>query len=125
MPNQDQQEIGAYLWRGGEKLNINKVPDLFTARLKRGVSPSSVERATNTEHRREITRQNLNIFSVESTMRDAVMDQMRRSDDVEFASHVYNLEADPSSQIYLTDEITVQFKPDVSDGEIESLALEH
>src|SRR5262245_39339126 len=125
MPKRIKQEFGTYLWRGGEKLNIDKAPDLITARLKRGVNPVNVERSAKAEHRRKITRQNLDLFSVESAERDAVMDQMRRSDDVEFASHVYSLEADPSSQIYLTDEITVQFKPEVSDSEIETLAQEH
>src|SRR5262245_56534501 len=125
MPKQIKQELGTYLWRGGEKLNIDKTPDLITARLKRGVNPIKVERSAKAEHRRKITRQNLDLFSVESTERDVVMDQMRRSDDVEFASHVYSLVADPSSQIYLTDEITVQFKPEVPDSEIETLAQEH
>jgi hypothetical protein len=80
MPNQDKQEIGAYLWRGGKKLNINKVPDLFTARLKRGVSPSKVERSANVDHRHENTQQRLDLFSVESIERDAVMDQMRQKE---------------------------------------------
>jgi subtilisin-like proprotein convertase family protein len=124
MTNKEEKASGTYLWRGGEKLNITKVPDRFAVRLKRGVSPVEVAATYHADHRRSLARQNLAEFAVDAAERDPTMDRVRREERVEFASHVYSFEADPTSRFYLTDEITVQFEPRVSDEEIESLTVE-
>jgi subtilisin family serine protease len=124
MTEKDKETLGTYLWRGGEKLKIAKVADRFTARLKRRVSLVEVATSYHLAHRNSLTRQNIEEFAVDASERDATMDRVRQGDEVEFASHVYAFELDPTSRLYLTDEITVQFKHEVSDEEIERLTAE-
>src|SRR6266545_8111211 len=124
MAEQGGAELGNHLWRGGERIEVAKVPDRFTARLKAGVRPSEVERVSRADHRNSLARANLDVFAVDATARDAAMERLRQGDEIEFASHVYTLEGDPTSRVYLSDELTVQFKAGVADDEIERLAGE-
>jgi subtilisin-like proprotein convertase family protein len=124
MTNEQEKDLGTYLWRGGDRINIRKVPDRFSVRLKRGTSPSEVATSYHAAHRGSLTRQNLEEFAVDSSECDATMNRIRQGDEVDFASHVYALESDPTSRLYLSDEITVQFKTEVSDDEIEHLTVE-
>jgi subtilisin-like proprotein convertase family protein/subtilisin family serine protease len=121
MPNGNEGAPVAYIWRGGEKLAVNKVPDRFTVRLRRGVGPEEIEGSYRADYRGSLRRQDLEVFAVDATERDATMNSVRQGNEVEFASHVYAIEGDPISRLYLTDEITAQFKPEVSDDEIESI----
>ncbi|CAN7749572.1 proprotein convertase P-domain-containing protein [Variovorax sp. LjRoot84] len=122
---QDTPKLDDHLWRGGERMNIVQVPDRFTVRLKRGVTSEVVERSYGAAHRHRLRRQNMDEFSVDADERDAVMSRVRSGADVEFASHVYAPANEPEARLYLTDQITVQFRPEVSDGEIERLMTEH
>lgn len=116
-------DVGSRLQRGGQTLRVNKVPDRFAVRLKRGATPASVASAYNADHRRKLTRQNLDEFAVDAVDRDATMERVRRGPEVEFASHVYTLENDPTARLYLTDELTAKFKPEVSDDQVEGLTV--
>ena len=121
MTSESTKALGTYLWQGGRRLNLSKVPDRFCTRLRRSVNPTAVVDAHPVDHKRSFTRQRLEEFAVDAASRDAVMDRVRASDEVEFASHVYSVEGDPTSHIYLTDEITVQFKPEATEADIEGL----
>jgi subtilisin family serine protease len=120
-----KKSIGTYLWRGGEKIAIAKIPDRFTVRLKRGVGPTALTHRFKVDHRRSMIRQKLEEFSIDTSELDTTMDRVRGDSGVDFASHVYALEGDSKSKFYLTDEITLQFKPGITDAEIEQLANEH
>ncbi len=117
----NQKDLGLYLQRAGERIAIVELPDRFTVRLKRGVAKEKVAADYHATHRRRLRRQDLEEYSVDAQDRDAVMDRVRRGSDVEFASHVYAPAEEPQAKLYLTDQITVQFKPDVSDDEIEGI----
>jgi len=121
MAKAEKRERGTYLWRGGQQIDIRLIPDHFTARLKPRSAPEALAQQTLSTHSQTLRRQKLEEFSVDESALDDTMEQFRRSPDVEFASHVYGFEGDPSSRFYLTDQITVQFKPDVNDREIEEL----
>ena len=126
MPNdKNEKSPRSYFWRGGQRIEIAEVPDRFSVRMKRGVSTSSVAERYNARYRRRLRRQDLSVFAVDSAQRDAVMEQVRRGSEVEFASHVYALQSEPETRLYLTDQITAQFRPETSDQEIEQLALGH
>ncbi|MGH8526157.1 MAG: S8 family serine peptidase, partial [Gammaproteobacteria bacterium] len=116
--------LGGYLWRAGKRIDIVELPDRFTVRMKRGIAKEKVATDYNTTHRRRLRRQNLDEFSVDAAERDAVMERVRRGSEVEFASHVYAPADEPQAKLYLTDQITVQFKPEVSDDEIEQIVTE-
>ncbi|MDP2603708.1 MAG: proprotein convertase P-domain-containing protein [Deltaproteobacteria bacterium] len=116
--------LGGYFWRAGKRIDIAELPDRFTVRMKRGIANEKVATDYNTTHRRRLRRQNLDEFSVDAAERDAVMERVRRGSEVEFASHVYAPADEPQAKLYLTDQITVQFKPEVSDDEIEKIVTE-
>ena len=120
-----KDDLGGYLWRAGQRIELLEVPDRFTVRLKRGVPSEKLGASYKTAHRRRLQRQNLDEFSVDAAERDAVMERVRRGGEVEFASHVYARADEPQAKLYLTDQITVQFKPEVSDTQIEQLLAQH
>lgn len=117
--------VGTCLRQGAEQLRLRKVPDRFTARLRRDVTPEHVAASYRVDHSHSFARQRIEEFAVDAALRDTVMDRARDGNEVQFASHVYSLESDPASRLYLTDEITVQFKPEVTDDQIEGVAAEH
>ncbi len=116
-----QEDLAGYLWRAGKRVPLVELPDRFTVRLKRGIAKDKVTTDYHATHRRRLRRQNLEEYSVDAEERDAIMDRVRHGSDVEFASHVYAPADEPQAKLYLTDEITVQFKPEVSDDEIEKI----
>lgn len=120
--DKNDNPLANYFWRSGERIAIAEVPDRFSVRMKRAVPASTVSDRYAATYRRRLRRQNLEVFAVDSSQRDAVMEQVRRGKEAQFASHVYALQSEPETRLYLTDQITVQFKPEVSDTEIEQLA---
>lgn len=120
-----KNDLGKYFWRAGERIEIVEAPDRFTVRMKRGVPSDKVGESYHTVHKARLQRQNLDEFGVDAAERDAVMARVRSGNEVEFASHVYTLAAEPQTRLYLTDQITVQFKPEVSDAEIEAIIAEY
>ncbi len=123
MARPTSKATATHIWRGGERLELSKAPDRFTVRLKRGQRPQELAAAHGATHRRTMTRQRLEEFAVDAALRDTAMDRIRAGEAVEFASHVYSLADDPSSELYLGDQITVQFRPDASDDQIEELTV--
>ena len=119
-----KEELGNFFWRAGERIDIVVVPDRFTVRMKRGVPTEKLAHGYGATHRSRLRRQDLDEFAIDSGERDAVMERVRRSSDAEFASHVYAPKNEPEAKLYLTDQITVQFKPEVSDDDIERLVGE-
>jgi subtilisin-like proprotein convertase family protein len=125
MTSNASDKPGSTLWRGGLKLELTKAPDSFTARMRGGARPDTIVKAHHVSHAGSAERQHLEIFGVSPEARDAVMDEVRESPEVAFASHVYQVEGDPTSVVLLTDEITVQFHPEVDDAAIEGLIASH
>lgn len=119
-----QKDSSLYLWRAGKRIAVLELPDRFTVRLKRGVAKEKVATDYHATHRSRLRRQNLEEYAVDAEERDAVMDRVRRGNEVEFASHVYAPEDEPQAKLFLTDQITVQFKLEVSDDEIEKITSE-
>lgn len=115
-------DVGSYIWRGGEKIYLHKDDKRFTAQMKGRARPGVLGAETGCEHVDTFTGPNLEEFKVEDPEDlDFAMEKMRDREDVAFASHVYTLADDPGSEMYLTDEVTIQFKPDTSDSQIEEI----
>ncbi|WP_020680042.1 proprotein convertase P-domain-containing protein [Marinobacterium rhizophilum] len=119
-----QEDLGLYLWRAGERVSLVKDPDRFTVRLKRGITREKVGTNYNAAYCRRLRRQNLDEYSVQAEERDAIMERVRRGSEVEFASHVYAPVDEPQAKVYPMDEITVQFRLDASDSDIEAIMAE-
>ncbi len=106
--------IGYVLQRGGEELILHKVPDRFTVRL----SPSASEvkdlpqPSIPMQHANSVAPA-LEVVQVASNQLDEAMELARNSEYVDFASHVYQLDSDPASTVYLTNQLTIQFQEEV------------
>lgn len=92
-----EEAVGKILQRGGEELWIEKADDRFTISP---VSPGSTPAVQEVR--------------VDPSQRDAAMEAARQQAGVAYASHVYQVADDPQSLIYLTDQLTVQFRQDLT-----------
>lgn len=117
-----ESSIGKVLQRGGEELLLEKLTDRFTV--------SSVDRSVLSDLVQKLpaevvagrTPAQLTEILVDPAQRDAVMQQLRSADAVSFASHVYQIKDNPGSRVYLTEQITIQFAPQVTVETIAQLA---
>ncbi|MDX1812183.1 MAG: hypothetical protein R3240_09565, partial [Gammaproteobacteria bacterium] len=101
-------EPGKTIYRGGEKISLQKVPDHIAVRLKRGNRHQDISASFGVAHDTTFYRQKIASFKVEADRCDAVMDEMRQGSETEFASHVYTMTDNPAEKIIFSDEITVQ-----------------
>lgn len=115
---------GIILQRGGEELAIEKVGDRFTVRptSEEGVAGLAQQLAAQPE--KTVAPAGLTEFVINPAQLDQAMQQARDSGQISFASHVYELRNAPGSRVYLTDEITIQFAPQVSQETIVAITSE-
>jgi subtilisin family serine protease len=117
-----EEDIGKILQRGGEELALSKVSDRFTIRRN---NPETSDQLANTipaVFNREIPKVQLEEFIVAADQRDEAMQVARESDQVAFASHVYQLGNHPETLVYLTDQVTIQFADGVNEQQISAIA---
>jgi subtilisin family serine protease/subtilisin-like proprotein convertase family protein len=97
------------LQRGGEELALQKTLDRFTVRLAAGGSLESLTQQVQPLAVQPIPSVRLVEFQVPPEQLEQVMQLARSLPDVDFASHVYQLEDSPNTRVYLADQVTVQF----------------
>ncbi|WP_017662012.1 S8 family serine peptidase [Baaleninema simplex] len=124
------EALGTTLQRGGETLSLNKAIDRFTVRpqspavsesLLSQVRASFCGRVPIGSREEAILLE----FRVEDPAQlDAAMDRTRELEDVAFVSHVYEIQSNPGSFVYLADDITVMFDESVTDGDRSAIAAE-
>ncbi|MEL6137178.1 MAG: S8 family serine peptidase [Cyanobacteria bacterium J06628_6] len=105
---------GEILQRGGEELRLEKVFDRFTTRLTTADALDGLRSQWQPTSVRPVARGQLVEWQVSAQQLETVLSAARTSDQVQFASHVYHLQASPQTLFYLLDQITVQFEPGVS-----------
>ncbi|MEC4893323.1 MAG: S8 family serine peptidase [Oscillatoria sp. PMC 1051.18] len=117
-----EASVGIILQRGGEELALSKLSDRFTLSLQPpdGEFPPQI---ANLPHQ-QIPRTNLFIVSVAPGELEATMQTARELENVAFASHVYQLANNADARVYLTNEITIQFTPDLDEETKTNLATE-
>jgi subtilisin family serine protease len=114
------EAAGTYVWRGGQKIEIEKEPDRFT------VIPSSAEHlgklrsAPGVRSIKSVTNQ---VFKVEtsSAERDSTMAALRSEAFNAVVHHAYRPKGSEGTVYYLTDKIIVQFDPKASSAQIGKL----
>lgn len=115
-----EKNYGSYLWRGGEKIDLEKEEEVFTvvARDRR-----ELERVRSVSGIEDLQRVSDQVYKVRTkeTERNNVMDRVRSEDPQGIAHHAYRPARDPTTRYYLTDQIIVRFKPGVSQEEIEGI----
>lgn len=115
---------GKILQRGGEELLVEKLDDRFA------VNATSKQEAWNLVNKVPVqinpgtAPPQLTEFIVDPAEKDQVLNQVRSEDQVNYASHVYQLQGNPGSQLYVTNQITIQFAPLVKAETIHAIAQE-
>ncbi len=115
-----EQSQAEYFWRGGKKMYIHRKPNAFTVRMRQGANPQTLAEKHNCKKCQSLDRQNLTEFEVDGTRSlEDTLKSLKEDHNVAFASNVYVLDADPDSQLYPTDEITIQFSDEVANEQVE------
>lgn len=116
---------GLMLQRGGEEIALSKVGDRFTVGFSEPDSAAELRQPVVEAAGGEIA-QIMPLVSLtevqvpDATQLDPAMARAREREGVAFASHVYQTEG--GEPVYLTDQLTIQFKPDVSLAAVEAIA---
>ncbi|TBR58911.1 peptidase S8 [Westiellopsis prolifica IICB1] len=113
---------GFILQRGGEELILEKVSDRFTVRPHDDLSPQALSQANWGNWRCNIPKAQLALFTVPPSQLEGAMSVARDSKNVVFASHVYQIKDSPSTKVYLSDQITIQFAAWVDSATINAIA---
>lgn len=123
--NMPESSISRVLQRGGEELLLEKVPDRFTVHTSNQQALDHLVEATPAQITAHRAPPQLTELQVNPAQRDEVMEQLRASSEVDYASHVYRLQNSPGALVYLTDEITVQFADSTTPEAIAQIAAGH
>ncbi|MTJ09960.1 S8 family serine peptidase [Anabaena sp. UHCC 0204] len=118
-PNNSQ---GLILQRGGEELMLEKALYRFTIRLNKSFSRDQLSKMPWGVWRRSIPQAKLELYTVDPDQLEARMSQLRTDPNVDFVSHVYKLDNNPGTFVYLSDQITIQFATWVDNNKINTIA---
>jgi subtilisin family serine protease len=113
---------GTILQRGGEELILQKMGDRFTVRPAVDLPGRQLSKFFSGTWRRSIPSSRLELFTVTKSQLDAAMSQARASQNIAFASHVYQIQNNPGTLVYLSDQITIQFASWVDSAKINTIA---
>lgn len=116
-----ESSVGRILQRGGEELLLEKVGDRFTVKATHPDAVAQLIEPLPAEVSATAAPGQLMEIVVSPTQRDQVMQEMRAAHAVDYASHVYQLETDSASRVYLTEQITIQFAPHLDAAAIAQL----
>ncbi|MEB3278922.1 MAG: S8 family serine peptidase [Lyngbya sp.] len=120
-----EEKIGTILQRGGEELNVEKIPNRFTVQLSRdGQALDDLSRSPIPMVYTGSAPPELEEIQVAPDQLDRAMELARQSDEVAFASHVYRVENDPGMVFYLSDQVTIQFDESVEEAKRNQIASE-
>jgi subtilisin family serine protease len=115
----DASNRGLVLQRGGQEFVVEKLNDRFTLGQLTTPQPEDLAPILQAQFSARAMPNAIAEFKVDPRRQNDAMQAARALDQVGYASHVYQMQGDPTSRIYLTDQITVQFAPNVTAGTIE------
>jgi subtilisin family serine protease len=119
---------GVILQRGGEELRLRKVSDRLTLCLSdiAALQPLNhqwqPQRVTNITPAASSQSPVIVEWQIGAERLEAALAQLRENPAMLYASHVYALEASPGTYVYLANQLTVQFTPQLTITQIESTA---
>ena len=116
----NSRDLGSYVWRGGEKIRLEKAQDRFTVMPS---GPRQLEDLRRAPGVREILPVTNQVFKVKTgaTERDAAMATVRSPAFNTVAHHAYRPEGSEGTTYYLTDRVIVSFEPTADAAQIEAL----
>jgi subtilisin family serine protease len=114
------EDVGNYLWRGGQKIELEKEDDRFT------IMPSDqkqLELANAVPGVRKIKPVTNQVYKVETTTteRDSAMDALRSDAYNVIVHHSYRPKNSKGTIYYISDKIIVRFKPNTTTNQIDQL----
>jgi subtilisin family serine protease len=118
--NAKSADHGNYVWRGGKKIDLEKVEDRFTIIPISREQLEKVRRAPGVRDIKPVTNQ---VFKVETTVteRDFAMAALRSDAFNAIAHHAYRPKDAEGTVFYLTDKIIVQFDHKATSVQIDRL----
>lgn len=119
-----EENRGKILQRGGEELLLEKVDDRFAVNAKTKEQVWELAKKIPAEINPGAAPPKMTEFVVDPAQKDEVLQQVRAADEVNYASHVYQIKDNPGTRVYLTNQITIQFAPEVDANTIEAIAKE-
>ncbi len=114
MPTKDQ---GKHIWRGGEKIALARESSVFTAVVKDAGELDRLKGIPGVKDVRRVGQQIFKIY-VEGNNPDSVMQEIRSDEVGGVCHHAYRPKEDENTRYYLTDQIIIKFKPDLSEHEV-------
>jgi subtilisin family serine protease len=115
---------GRILQRGGQELLLEKMDDRFVVNAKSKDLVQTLADKIPAEINPAVRPPKLTEFVVAPNQRDQVLQQVRDAAEVNYASHVYQVQNSPGTRVYLSNQITLQFAPQVKEAEIAAIARE-
>ncbi|HEY9762505.1 MAG TPA: S8 family serine peptidase [Trichocoleus sp.] len=113
---------GLILQRGGEELRLEKVADRFTTRLRDPNQLAAVQAQIEFQAVRPVARGQLMEWTVLPTQLETSLEIARQAPEVSFASHVYQFAVSPQTWVYLTEQVTIQFLPELEPQWVDAIA---
>lgn len=120
-----EEDMGLILQRGGKRLTLEKMPNRFSLRLQPQGMATDWRSRVPIQYYQTMPQTNLEEVVVKTEELDTVMETLRRSDSIAFASHVYKPIKDPAMLIYLTSQITIQFKESTDEATKKAIASDY
>lgn len=115
-----KKDLGGYFWRGGQRIELEKEEEFFTAIAK---DEAELQRVRSLPGVSEVKKVQNRVFKaqVSKDKRDAAMKRFRSKEIDGVCHHAYRPKGATNTRYYLTDQITAKFGPDVSKRTIDSI----
>jgi subtilisin family serine protease len=119
-PTTLDRNVNNYMWRGGQKIELEKEGDRFTILPS---SPEQLEQARHAPGVRDIKPITNQVFKVETTVteRDTAMAALRSDAFKTIAHHAYYPKNSEGTVFYLTDQVIVRFDSKITDAQIDAI----
>lgn len=118
-----KKNLGNYFWRNGKKIEVEREEEYFTALVRDG---AELERLKSLQGVSDVKLVQNKIFKVHISkdQRDAAMERFRSKDIGGVCHHAYKLKDIANTRYYITEQIIVKFREDVSEKHIETILSE-
>jgi subtilisin family serine protease len=118
-----KSEPGNYFWRGGQKIELEKEEEFFTTIVK---DEGELERVRSLPGVKEVKPVQNRVFKVNVSKddRDLAMDRLRSEEVGGVCHHAYRPKGATNTRYYITDQLVVKFKSDVSNERVKTILSE-
>jgi subtilisin family serine protease len=123
-PTMAEANRGKILQRGGEELQLEKVDDRFVVNAVDKAAAKELAKYLPAQVNRGAAPPKMTEFMANPGQINQVMQTARQAESVNYASHVYQFKHQPGSRVYLTNQVTVQFAPQLDSDAMHAIAIQ-